>query len=269
METNDASRHGRLRNPEHYPDPTAAIAVENVSPTPVSTWNSTPSYVSSMRFRSPDYSMVVDRMQMNELKDKLLTCSNAKGEPLACVECVNDKGGCVYGRRAVHILDTMTTSDEVSDEVPKMEANNAKRCGADALIKKTVEKYKAAIASGDPVKYIAGIINVKGGEAEHLNRARATLKRWQKQYGDIVEGDSYDNNVAEEDVNGEAPAKNDDVVTDDEVKDVLVRKIEMLTRQRDAISAEIKKLEAEMKKVDKQIASMLSACDCIGIKLHR
>ena len=178
-----------ILNAEHYPDPTAALAIGSIhnagkkrvfSATPSFTSKDAPEHRQTVRV-SKDKSVPVSEMTMEEVKVHLRTCAQAQGDPLKCVEC---KGGCVFGTRAIDLLDRETRAKS-----PKQMGAEK---GAQILKNRAMLEYVAAIDSGDPIGYILDHSKFsKGGDAA-LYAARAKLKRWKEQYGALLPAKNSD-----------------------------------------------------------------------------
>ena len=102
-----------MLNGEHYHDPTASRAVGKVSRRQQNAarnrtlYNGTPSYVApkfnSVRF--PHETINVEEMDLTELRPYIKSCAKSRMDPMNCIDC---NPGCVFGRRAIEVMDQLT-----------------------------------------------------------------------------------------------------------------------------------------------------------------
>ena len=169
-----------MLNGEHYHDPTASRAVGKVSRRQQNAarnrtlYNSTPSYVTpkfnSVRF--PYETINVDEMDMVELKPYINSCAKSCMNPINCIDC---NPGCVFGRRAIEIMEQLTKPEE-----PK-KVNR----GTITMRQKAMKEYQAAIDSGDVLKY--AIEHAKSSDPKKAKAAAvARVAFWRKNYGALI-----------------------------------------------------------------------------------
>lgn len=171
-----------LLNAEHYQDTTAGLAIASIhnagkkrvfSATPAFTSNKTQECRQTVHV-SKDISVPISDMTMDEVKVHLRTCAQSLGDPLKCLEC---KGGCAFGTRAIDLLDHATRS--------KSQQQLGAEKGAQAQKSKAMHEYAAAIDSGDPIKYILEHSKFSVDAVAARYAATAKLKRWKEKYGDL------------------------------------------------------------------------------------
>ena len=178
-----------MLNSEHYQDPTAGKAIASIhnagrkrvfSSTPSFASQNVPDRKEAVRV-SKDKAVPVSEMTMEEVKVHLRTCAQSQGDPLKCVSC---RGGCVFGTRAIDLLDRETRAKS-----PKQMGAEK---GAQIMKNKAMLEYVAAIDSGDPIGYILGHSKFGGDDASARYAANAKLKRWKDKYGALLPAKNSD-----------------------------------------------------------------------------
>ena len=169
-----------MLNGEHYHDPTASKAVGKVSRRQQNAnrnrtlYNTTPAYVTP-KFRSvrfPHESIDVEEMDMTELKPYIASCAKSQMDPMKCIDC---NPGCVFGRRAIEIMEKETRPTE-----PK-KVNR----GTITMRQKAIKEYQAAIDSGDVLKY--ALEHAKSKDPKKAKAAAAArVAFWRKNYGMLI-----------------------------------------------------------------------------------
>ena len=267
-----------MLNSEHYPDPTASKAVGRATKKSKKKWESDPAYIAEVNRRNADFASRVSEMTLEEIKTKLKNCAKCNGDAFVCVGCVEDKGGCIFGKRAVELLDNMTKApDEVHEK--KVAAG---RKGAQMVANAAMMKYKAALESGDPIQYIISNSRMTGDDTKKLYQARATLKRWERDYGSLIQKTT----VAKE---PDPAPKNEPVLTEEtphlmqmpclskkmaaeraektSIKQVFCTKLEDLQKACDEVQAKIDELLKQKEKYAAQIEAMMTTAECLEIAI--
>lgn len=164
-----------MLNSEHYSDPTASMAVNEVAKQQPMRFNSTPSYVADTThkpWRIPYQTIPVEEMCMDELKPYINSCAKSKRDPMICIDC---NPGCVFGRRAIELMEQATKPIEEKKVNPGTIANR----------QRSIREYQAAIASGDVMKYA-----IEHAKSPDMKRAKAAASArvafWRKKYGALI-----------------------------------------------------------------------------------
>ena len=108
----------------------------------------------------------VNELSMKDLKDSNQLCSRAKQDITTCLNC---KGMCGAGYRAIELLEEETAAIEKNPP--------AKLTGLRGKVD-AMKLYVEAQKSQDPVKYV-----LEHTESKSENSARIKLKRWKETYG--------------------------------------------------------------------------------------
>lgn len=251
-----------LLNAEHYQDPTAGMAIASIhnagrkrvfSATPSFTSQNVPDRREAVRV-SKDKAVPVSEMTMEEVKVHLRTCAQSHGDPLKCVEC---RGGCVFGTRAIDLLDRETRAKS-----PKQMGAEK---GAQIMKNRAMLEYVAAIDSGDPIGYILGHSKFsKGGDAA-LYAARAKLKRWKEQYGALLPDKSSDQketvvHVEEEPHLLQMPCLSKKVAAEKAAQEEKDKKSQEIS---EVFTAKLKALREQIASIQEQIDALVSNKDLI------
>ena len=267
-----------MLNSEHYRDPTAAMALGRAMPRSKKKWDTDPAYVAEVNRRNEDFASKVSEMNLEEIKAKLKSCAKCNGDAFVCVGCVEDKGGCIFGKRAVDLLDDMTKAPDKEHE-QRVAAGHK---GGQMLAQATMLKYKAALESGDPIQYIIDHSNMKSDDTKKMYQARATLKRWERDYGALIKETTV--------VSKSNPApKNEPVLTEEvphlmqmpclskkvaaereeqaSIKHVFCTKLDSLQKACDEVQAKIDELLKQKEKYAAQIAAMMTTAECLDIAI--
>lgn len=163
-----------MRNHEHYIDPTASIAVKEVARTQPMRFYSTPAYVAGQSQQSNPFkpSTPIGEMDMAELKPYINSCAKSKMDPMVCIDCTP---GCVFGRRAIELMEQATKPAE-TEKVNKAAVANRTR---------SIREYQAAIDSGDVMKY--AMEHAKSPDPKRAKAAAAArVAFWRKNYGALI-----------------------------------------------------------------------------------
>lgn len=253
-----------MLNSEHYQDPTAGMAIASIhNAGRKRVFSATPSFTSqNVQDRreavqvSKDKAVPISEMTMDEVKVHLRTCAQSQGDPLKCVEC---RGGCAFGTRAVDLLDRETRSKS-----PKQMGAEK---GAQIMKNRAKLEYVAAIDSGDPIGYILGHSKFSGDDTAARYAANAKLKRWRDKYGALLPAKNSDQtetvvhvHYGEEPHLMQMPCLSKKVATEraaQEEKDMKVQGIS------DVFVAKLKALRDQVASIQEQIDALTSNKDLI------
>ena len=264
-----------MLNAEHYNDPTASRAIGKAMP--VSKWKSEPAYVAPKVKVDKNLSLAIAEMDMKQIKQQLKSCAKCNGDAWTCVGCVEDMGGCAFGKRAVELLDNMTKAPSESERKKAL----GRTKGTQVLVQKTILEYKAALDSGDPIKYIIDHANSNGTDAQKKYLARAKLRRWEKSYGALIKTDKVQvrEPVAvqefvekvEEPHLMQMPCLSKKVAAEREeqasIKQLFCTKLDALQKACDDVQAKIDELLEQKEKYANQISAMMTTAECLGVAI--
>lgn len=251
-----------MLNSEHYQDPTAGMAIASIhnagrkrvfSSTPSFTSQNVPDRREAVRV-SKDKAVPISEMTMDEVKVHLRTCAQSQGDPLKCVEC---RGGCAFGTRAVDLLDRETRSKS-----PKQMGAEK---GAQIMKNRAKLEYVAAIDSGDPIRYILDHSKFRGDDTAARYAANAKLKRWRDKYGALLPTRDSDQNevavhVGEEPHLMQMPCLSKKVAAERAAQEERDRKTQGVS---DIFVAKLKTLRDQIASIQEQIDALTSNKDLI------
>lgn len=209
----------------------------------------------------------IDKMDMPEIKSRL--CFKSKGDPINCLEC---KGTCRYGRRAIQILEQETAPAQEPETELKYEIDERSIIDLAHLPPKqkaaaAKKRYEDAIKQKDPVEYMMSRYGYTRTHAKNF-------LRWQKKGGsetarkDQKKAEKNRQIIKTESAGKEAdpmPVTNGNAIT--QVMAELTQKIKTATTKSIEIEDEIKKLtEKKQKYLDdiKDFTEALKALRKIG-----
>lgn len=267
-----------MLNAEHYNDPTASRAIGKAMP--VSKWKSEPAYVAPKVKVDKNLSLAIAEMDMKQIKQQLKSCAKCNGDAWTCVGCVEDMGGCAFGKRAVELLDNMTKAPSESERKKAL----GRTKGTQVLVQKTILEYKAALDSGDPIKYIIDHANSNGTDAQKKYLARAKLRRWEKAYGALIKADKVQvrEPVAVQEfvekveephlmqmpcLSKKVAAEREAQKENESIKQTFNRKMTALKEAMDDVQKQIDELLNLKKKYIAQLDAMITAAECLEIAL--
>lgn len=261
-----------LLNAEHYPDPTAGLAISSAqntgkqrvfSATPVFTAGSPKNY--DVARISMNRGMQVSEMTMEELKPHLRTCAQSLGDPLKCVEC---RGGCIFGTRATALLEIETRSKSIKQIAGEK--------GAQIRKNRAMCEYAAALSSEDPIQYIIDHSNFKGDAVSARYSANAKLKRWKDTYGELPANVS-DQKPAQphllqmpclsKKVAAEEAAKEDENRKTQGASDIFITKLKDLREQLSSIQEQIDALVSNRDLIQHQISQIEDTAGLLDIAI--
>lgn len=270
-----------MLNSEHYHDPTASLAINEVAkhqPADGMRFYSTPAYVAgSLPSRTPPYKTIrVEEMDMTELKPYINSCAKSKMNPMTCIDC---NPGCVFGRRAIELMEQATNPTEPK-KMTKAAITNQQ---------KSIREYQAAIASGNVLKY--AFEHAKSPDPKRAKAAAAArVAFWRKNYGALIKetpshipAEVPDVNQADESkeeiphlmqmpclskkvaAERKAAVRETDASTD--VAQVFRDKLSTLNDAITKIQAQITELMSDQERIAKQIQTIKDSAEVLGVSI--
>ena len=125
-------------------------------------------------------------MTLDELVASVYICNKYDHNPIKCIDCHN-LANCPGGKRAVEILDNMTSSGLTHWQKTAMTKKAKHR-----------EMVKKAVASGDPIKYF-----MENEGCPTNTAARIRLSRAKKLYPDLFKNNDFRKFRMEDDMKGD------------------------------------------------------------------
>lgn len=263
-----------MLNAEHYHDPTASRAIEKLSRRELNAsrnqtkYYTKPVYVASKPRNMAEKPPEISNMNMEELSPYINSCAKACMDPMKCIDCGSQ---CVYGKRAVELMEQETKPKKVNR-------------GTITMRMKAMQEYQAAIDSGDVLKY--AIEHAKSKDPKRAKAAAAArVAFWRKNYGALIKETPKKDPVPVEKVIAEEPKPLIDMpclskkvaaeraaaeaksAESASIVQVFAEKLESLRKAVADIQRQVEELNSNKDSIEQQIATIEATAGLLGVAI--